>query len=259
MGTSRDGKTTARGATHSRPKKRPIAPEVLAPSEPGALPPRLLADRPAPPRTPAKRPPRRTSKKGSLNASKATCADAAPGTRLEARALYTIGHSTRSLAELVDILRGWGITRLVDIRTIPRSRTNPQFNMEALPDSLRPEGISYVQIPALGGRRGKSKSVDVAVNAGWQVQAFRNYADYAETPPFRAGLRELLAMASEESCAIMCAEAVWWRCHRRIVTDHVLAHGVPVVHLFSREKGEPASLTPFARVGDGFDVTYPVP
>jgi uncharacterized protein (DUF488 family) len=185
--------------------------------------------------------------------------------RLDARTLYTIGHSTRSVDELTDILRAWGITRLVDIRTIPRSRTNPQFNIDVLPDALGTlgttgtTGISYVQLPALGGRRGKSKSVGESVNAGWEVQAFRNYADDAETPPFRAGLRGLLSMASKETCAIMCAEAVWWRCHRRIVTDHMLAHGVPIVHLFSREKGEPAALTPFARVGAAFGVSYPAP
>ena len=176
-----------------------------------------------------------------------------------ARTLYTIGHSTRSLDELIDILRAWAVTRLVDIRTIPRSRTNPQFNGEVLPEALGAAGIAYVPMAALGGRRGKSKSVGARVNAGWEVQAFQNYADYARTAPFRAGLRALLAMASDETCAIMCAEAVWWRCHRRIVTDHVLAHGVPVVHLFSRDKGEPASLTPFARLGARFYVSYPAP
>jgi hypothetical protein len=128
-----------------------------------------------------------------------------------------------------------------------------------LPEALDAAGISYVQMAALGGRRGKSKSVGESVNAGWKVQAFRNYADYAETPPFRAGLGALLEMASEETCAIMCSEAVWWRCHRRIVTDHVLVHGVPVIHLFSAEKGEPASLTPFANVSPRFCLSYPAP
>ncbi|MEO8916762.1 MAG: DUF488 domain-containing protein [Polyangiaceae bacterium] len=161
------------------------------------------------------------------------------------------------MRELLDILQAWDITRLVDIRTIPRSRTNPQFNEDVLRATLGAEGISYVRLAALGGLRGKSKTVDASTNAGWEVRAFRNYADYAETPPFRAGLRELLAMASEFTCAIMCAEAVWWRCHRRIVTDHVLAHGVPVIHLFSPEKGEPASITPFARVSTTLDVSYP--
>jgi uncharacterized protein (DUF488 family) len=175
------------------------------------------------------------------------------------RTLYTIGHSTRSVDELIDILRAWQITRLVDIRTIPRSRTNPQFNADVLPETLGAAGIAYVHVATLGGLRGKSKSVGPLINAGWEQPAFRNYADYSETAPFQAGLRSLLDMASHETCAIMCAEAVWWRCHRRIVTDHVLAHGVPVVHLFSAEKSESASLTPFALVGPGTRISYSSP
>ncbi len=171
--------------------------------------------------------------------------------------LYTIGHSTRSADELVGILHAWGVTRVVDIRTIPRSRTNPQFNGDVLPQTLSAVGIAYVALPSLGGLRGKSKTVDATANAGWQQSAFRNYADYAETAPFREGLRELLDMVLHEACAIMCAEAVWWRCHRRIVADQAIAHGVRVVHLFSREKGEPASLTPFAVVRPGGRVSYP--
>lgn len=173
------------------------------------------------------------------------------------RPLYTIGHSTRSADELSGILHTWGVTRLVDIRTMPRSRTNPQFNGDVLPQTLSPTGIAYVALPSLGGLRGKSKIVEPTTNAGWRQSAFRNYADYAETVPFRAGLQELLDMASNETCAVMCAEAVWWRCHRRIVADHAIAHGVPVVHLFSLEKGEPAALTPFAVVGPGGRVSYP--
>jgi len=177
------------------------------------------------------------------------------------RALYTIGHSTRSADELVGMLRAAGVTRLVDIRSIPRSRTNPQFNEDVLPATLARAGIAYVRLALLGGRRGKRKSGDAAAstqaNAGWQVQAFRNYADYAESPEFRRGLRELLAMAAAESCAIMCAEAVWWRCHRRIVTDYVLARGIPVVHLMSPTKSDVASLTPFAVVGARGRITYP--
>ena len=139
----------------------------------------------------------------------------------------------------------------------PRSRTNPQFNGDVLPQTLSAVGIAYVALPSLGGLRGKSKTVDATANAGWQQSAFRNYADYAETAPFREGLRELLDMVLHEACAIMCAEAVWWRCHRRIVADQAIAHGVRVVHLFSREKGEPASLTPFAVVRPGGRVSYP--
>ena len=173
--------------------------------------------------------------------------------------LYTIGHSTRSAGEFVEILRRFGVTRLIDIRSIPRSRTNPQFNLDVLPATLHRAKIVYVHLGALGGRRTKSQSIDEGVNAGWERRPFHNYADYAETAPFREGLRDLLEMASRETCAIMCAEAVWWRCHRRIVADHVLAHGVPVVHVFSRGKSEPASLTPFAVVGARGRVSYPAP
>jgi uncharacterized protein (DUF488 family) len=151
------------------------------------------------------------------------------------------------------------VTRLVDIRSVPRSRTNPQFNLDVLPATLRSAEIAYVHLASLGGRRTKSERIEDRTNAGWQRRPFHNYADYAETAPFRQGLRELLEMASRETCAIMCAEAVWWRCHRRIVADHVLAHGVPVVHVFSRDRSEPASLTPFAVVGARARVSYPSP
>jgi len=171
--------------------------------------------------------------------------------------LYTLGHSTRTLAELVDVLRGAGVTRLVDIRSTPWSRTNPQFNLDVLPEGLGRAEIRYVHLEALGGRRSKSKRVNPSVNAGWERRAFHNYADYAGTAAFREGLRVLLEMASHETCAIMCAETLWWRCHRRIVTDHVLAHGVPVTHLLARGSADPASLTPFAVVGARARVVYP--
>jgi uncharacterized protein (DUF488 family) len=189
--------------------------------------------------------------------NQANAASSWDGSLVGSRPLYTIGHSTRSVDELVGILRAWCVTRLVDIRTMPRSRTNPQFNGDVLPQKLSPADIAYVALPSLGGLRAKSKTVEATTNAGWRQSAFRNYADYAETVPFRAGLQELLDMASNETCAVMCAEAVWWRCHRRIVADHAIAHGVPVVHLFSLVKGEPATLTPFAVVGPGGRVSYP--
>ena len=179
--------------------------------------------------------------------------------RTGVRTLYTVGHSSRPVAELIAALREVGVTRLVDIRSFPRSRTNPQFNVDVLPEALRVAEISYVHLATLGGRRSKSKCVEEDTNAGWERPPFHNYADYAETAPFEEGLRSLLAMVSRETCAIMCAEAVWWRCHRRIVTDHVLAHGVPVVHLLGRGKGERASLTPFAVVGANGRVSYPPP
>jgi uncharacterized protein (DUF488 family) len=168
--------------------------------------------------------------------------------------LFTIGHSNRTLDELVAMLHAHDVRRLVDIRRFPRSRTNPQFNGESLTETL-PADVHYTYMQALGGRRGKSE-LDPARNAGWQVKAFHQYADYALTPVFRAALEGLLALAAQERCAIMCAEAVWWRCHRRIVTDHVLAHGMPVTHLLTVAKAEPAKLTPFARV-EGTSVTYP--
>jgi uncharacterized protein (DUF488 family) len=172
------------------------------------------------------------------------------------KCLYTLGHSRRSSEELVAMLRAAGVARLVDIRKIPRSRTNPQFNEDVLPATLREAGMAYERLAALGGRRGKQRDAS-GENDGWQVSAFRNYADYANTPAFQAGLAQLLALANIESCAIMCAEAVYWRCHRRIVTDHVLARGVPVVHLLSPTRQEEARLTPFALIGAGYRVTYP--
>ncbi len=172
-----------------------------------------------------------------------------------ARTLYTVGHSRRTLEELVEILQGVGVTRLIDIRSIPRSRTNPQFNIDVLPTSLAPAGIAYTHLRKLGGRRGKSKVAE-SHNTGWRVRAFQNYADYAETDDFREGLRELLELSQAETCVIMCAEAVWWRCHRRIVTDYVLVHGRPVVHLLSSTNQQPATLTPFATVRRGKRIVY---
>jgi uncharacterized protein (DUF488 family) len=173
--------------------------------------------------------------------------------------LYTIGHSTRPAPELIDMLHAFGVTRLVDIRSFPRSRSHPQFNVDVLPATLHGAAIAYVHLAALGGRRPKSKRVAERLNAGWKLRPFHNYADYAETAPFRDGLRELLAMMSRETCAIMCSEAVWWRCHRRIVTDHVLARGVPVVHLFTATKSQSATMTPFAVVGARGRISYPAP
>ncbi len=165
-----------------------------------------------------------------------------------ARTLYTIGHSTRTTRELIEALRAFAIDTLVDIRSITRSRTNPQFNRDRLPRALRRAGIGYAWLRDLGGRRPRSKTADPARNAGWRVAAFHHYADYAETPAFAAALDELLARAAHETCAIMCAEAVWWRCHRRIVADYAMSRGVRVVHVFSATKAERATRTPFAKV-----------
>jgi uncharacterized protein (DUF488 family) len=160
--------------------------------------------------------------------------------------IYTIGHSTRTVAELVNLLRQAGVDLLVDVRSVPRSRTNPQFNTDALPQALAEAGVEYRHIRALGGLRHKPKGAPPSPNTLWRSDPFRNYADYALTEPFRAGLAELRGLAEQHVCAIMCAEAVWWRCHRRIVADYLLAGDVAVAHIMAAGKIEPARLIPGA-------------
>lgn len=171
--------------------------------------------------------------------------------------IFTIGHSTRTIGELVALLRQVDVDLLVDVRSIPRSRTTPQFNKDVLPDALAAEGIGYEHLSALGGRRHRPRGAPASENSYWRVPAFRNYADYAETDAFRAGLDELLALSREHRCAIMCAEAVWWRCHRRIIADYVLARGVPVEHIMGPGKLTPATLTPGAVVQADGTLRYP--
>jgi uncharacterized protein (DUF488 family) len=164
-----------------------------------------------------------------------------------AMTLWTIGHSTRPAGELIGMLHQAEVDLLVDIRSVPRSRANPQFNRETLPASLAAAGIAYCHLPALGGLRGRRRDGMASPNNLWRSGAFRNYADYAATDPaFRRGLDELLALARDHRTAIMCAEAVWWRCHRRIVTDYVLTAGIGVRHILGPDRIEPASLTPGA-------------
>src|SRR5437763_1161669 len=157
--------------------------------------------------------------------------------------IFTIGHSTRSVGELIGLLREAGVDLLIDVRSVPRSRTNPQFNTDTLPQALAEAGIDYRHIRALGGLRHHPKGAPESPNTLWRNDAFRNYADYAMTEPFRAGLAELRALAQEHTCAIMCAEAVWWRCHRRLVADYLLAAGIPVGHIRVPGKIELARLT----------------
>jgi len=145
--------------------------------------------------------------------------------------VFTIGHSTRTVAEFIGLLREAAVERVVDVRSIPRSRTNPQFNTEALRESLAAAGIGYVHLSALGGRRGRRRDAAPSPNQLWRSEGFRNYADYAMTAAFRAGLKQLKDLASRERYAIMCAEAVWWRCHRRIISDYLLADGLAVAHV----------------------------
>ena len=162
--------------------------------------------------------------------------------------VFTIGHSTRTIDELVSLLREADVTLLVDVRSIPRSRAMPQFNIDTLPAALASAGIRYEHLRALGGRRHHRKGSPPSLNTYWRVLAFRNYADYAETAEFRAGLNVLLAQARDARCAIMCAEAVWWRCHRRIIADYLLAAGITVEHILGPGQIVPATLTPGAIV-----------
>jgi uncharacterized protein (DUF488 family) len=172
----------------------------------------------------------------------------APSARATRRRLYTIGHSTRTYEELVATLTAWEVDTLVDIRHFTRSRANPQFNAATLRRKLPRDGIEYLTLHALGGRRGRAKNGDPERNAGWTNASFKNYADYAETPAFGDGLATLLELAARSTCAIMCAEAVWWRCHRRIVADYAITRRISVFHIFSPTKAERATRTPFAKV-----------
>ena len=167
----------------------------------------------------------------------------------------TIGHSTRTIEEFIGLLRSHHITQLVDIRTIPRSRHNPQFNCEELSASLKQAGIAHHHLPGLGGLRHPRPD---SSNTGWRNASFRGYADYMQTPQFEESLQELIALAEKAPTAIMCAEAVQWRCHRSLVADALLARGIPVEHIQSETRAQPHSLTPFARI-EGTVVTYPAP
>jgi uncharacterized protein (DUF488 family) len=166
--------------------------------------------------------------------------------------VFTIGHSTRTLDDFIAALNAAGVDSIADIRRFPYSRRYPQFNGESLALALAAVGIGYRHFPALGGRRGKRADGELSPNTLWREPAFRNYADYAETPEFRAAFDELTKMATAGTPAIMCAEAVWWQCHRRIVTDYLLAAGFAVEHIFDAKKREAATLTPGAVLrGDG--------
>jgi uncharacterized protein (DUF488 family) len=165
-----------------------------------------------------------------------------------AKTIFTIGHSTWTLAEFVPLLEQVDVTLLVDVRSFARSRTAPQFNGDTLPHTLAVEGIGYRHLRALGGRRPHRKGAPASANVYWRVAAFRNYADYAQGDEFGAGLDELRALANTQRCAIMCAEAVWWRCHRRIIADYLLAEGVRVEHIMGPRQVVEATLTPGVRV-----------
>jgi uncharacterized protein (DUF488 family) len=171
--------------------------------------------------------------------------------------VYTVGHSTRSIAEFAALLTEYGVQALADVRAIPRSRTNPQFNLDVLPVSLAELSIGYAHFPELGGRRHHPRGAPPSANTFWHNDSFRNYADYAATAAFQDGLSRLRALAGARCCAIMCAEALWWRCHRRIISDYLLALGDSVTHIMGPGKLEPATLTAHAQqLADG-TLVYP--
>ena len=170
--------------------------------------------------------------------------------------LYTIGHSTRSIAEFVELLGVGQVSMVVDVRSIPRSRTNPQYNLDRLPAALAERQIGHTYLAALGGLRKRSREVAPEVNGFWENQSFHNYADYALSAEFETGLARLLEISAEGRCAIMCAEAVWWRCHRRIIADYLLLRGRRVLHLLASARAEPAKMTAAAR-RTGSVLNYP--
>jgi uncharacterized protein (DUF488 family) len=174
-----------------------------------------------------------------------------------ANPFFTIGHSTRPIEEFVTLLAASGVRLVVDVRTVPRSRTNPQFNLDVLSASLAAHGIGYQHLGALGGLRGKQRGVSPDVNAFWENASFHNYADYAIGEDFRSGLRALREFGGSARSSVMCAESLWWRCHRRIIADYLIAAGEDVIHILGEGHVEQARLTPAARPGPNETLTYP--
>ena len=184
-----------------------------------------------------------------------------PTGRLEALKMahpfFTIGHSTRSIDQFADMLRDAEVRLVVDVRSVPRSRTNPQYNGDVLPGSLSRFQIGYEHLAALGGLRGRKREVPPDVNAFWKNRSFHNYADYAMSEEFRSGFTRLRELGHASRCAIMCAEAVWWRCHRRIITDHLIAAGETVFHILGPNNIERAQMTSAADLRGDMVLSYP--
>jgi uncharacterized protein (DUF488 family) len=167
--------------------------------------------------------------------------------------IFTIGHSTRPIEDFIALLQAHEIQLLADVRTIPKSRHNPQFNLETLPKSLRPAHIAYEHMSELGGLRHARKD---STNLAWRNLSFRGYADYMQTPEFETALKHLIEEAKTRRTAIMCAEAVPWRCHRSLIADALLARGIEALEISSLTKAQPHKMTPFARI-EGTKVHYP--
>jgi uncharacterized protein (DUF488 family) len=172
-----------------------------------------------------------------------------------AATFFTVGHSTRTLEDFVEILHEAGVRGIADVRRFPASRRHPHFNRENLEQSLPAAGIEYRHFAVLGGRRGGTRAD--SPNGWWEIEAFRNYADHALSAEFRRSLDELRGYGAAKPVAVMCAEALWWRCHRRLVTDNLLAAGEAVIHLLGPGKHEAAELSPGARVQADGRILYP--
>lgn len=167
--------------------------------------------------------------------------------------IFTIGHSTRSIEEFIEILIEYSIEEVVDIRTIPKSGYNPQFNEGNLSDSLKSSGIRYIRLEKLGGlRRAKNDSV----NTGWKNSSFRGFADYMQTPEFESGLDELIKISEKNKTAIMCAEAVPWRCHRSLISDALAVRKIPIIHILGKGSFRRHEITSFAKIKSG-KIIYP--
>jgi uncharacterized protein (DUF488 family) len=177
--------------------------------------------------------------------------------RMTTQPFHTIGHSTRPLDAFVAMLREAAVTLVVDVRSVPRSRTNPQYNRETLPDALAAFGIAYEHMAALGGLRGRNREVPPELNGFWENDSFHNYADYAMGEEFRRGFDRLRELGAAQRCAIMCAEAVWWRCHRRIIADYLLAEGETVQHIMGSGHIDPARITEAAQRDPSGCLVYP--
>ncbi len=169
--------------------------------------------------------------------------------------ILTVGHSTRSLEEFLHLLAGHDVDRVVDVRTIPRSRHNPQFNAATLPAALAKAGVGYLHMAALGGLRHAKPD---SPNTGWENASFRGFADYMQTPAFERALATLIRLAGQDRLALMCAEAVPWRCHRSLIADALWVRGIPTEHILVATRRQPHVLTSFARV-EGSHLTYPAP
>lgn len=168
--------------------------------------------------------------------------------------VLTIGHSTRTLDEFIDLVEAYRVTLVVDVRSVPRSRHNPQFNKENLPDSLKNAGVKYIHMPDIGGlRRPKHDSV----NTAWRNKSFRGYADYMQTKEFTEQLLHLIAFARESRVAIMCAEALPWRCHRSLIADALVVRHIQVEHILTMDNSVPHKLNEWAHV-EGTKITYPL-